>query len=130
MTLEHGAVASHGGMPKGPVESTGTAGKVRMASDHTRIGVLLVGAVLFVGCTTTERTAQLERAAESPDGSLMLMFDHPCPEGGPLDIRVDETDTEVVITATLTDGQIIDCMGDWTEVELDSLLGERVVIDG
>ncbi len=47
-----------------------------------------------------------------------------------LDILVEETDTEVVITATVTDGQILDCMGDWTEVELDSLLEERVVVDG
>ncbi len=36
----------------------------------------------------------------------------------------------MVITATVTDGQIFDCMGDWTEVELDSLLEERVVVDG
>ncbi len=98
---------------------------------HTRIGALLLGAVLFAGCTSTERTAELVRVMESPDGSLRLMFDHPCPEGGPLDIRVvDETDTEVIITATVTDGQIIDCIGDWTEVELDSLLEDRVVVDG
>jgi len=97
---------------------------------HTRIGVLLLGAVLLVGCTSTDRTAELVRVMESPDGGLSLMFDHPCPEGGPLDIRVEETDTEVVITATVTDGQIIDCIGDWTEVLLESLLGERVVVDG
>ena len=97
---------------------------------HTRIGVLLLGAVLLVGCTSTDRTAELVRVMESPDGGLSLMFDHPCPEGGPLDIRVEETDTEGVITATVTDGQIIDCIGDWTEVLLESLLGERVVVDG
>ncbi len=101
-----------------------------MAS-HTRCGVLLLGAVLFAGCTsTTDQTVELVRVVASPDGGLSLMFDHPCPEGGPLDIRVEETDTEVVITATVTDGQIIDCIGDWTEVLLDSLLGERAVVDG
>jgi len=97
---------------------------------HTRIGALLLGAVLFAGCTSTERTVELVRVVESPDGGLLLMFDHLCPEGGPLDIGVEETETEVVITATVTDGQIIDCIGDWTEVLLDSLLGERVVVDG
>ncbi len=107
-----------------------------------RLGMMLLVVVLAgAACSTSDVPRlgdQVPLLEGSDEGSgLRLVFDHPCPEGGPISIEIEETETEVVVTATVTDGQLIDCDGgsassdvSTTSVGLDDLLRDRTVIDG
>ena len=97
----------------------------------------VVMALAATSCSSPDQVAILS-ATHPADGGLRIVFDHPCPEGGPFAVDVVETDTEVVVTATVTDGQVLDCGGGFpvrsdvseTEVGLKSPLRDRTVIDG
>ena len=97
----------------------------------------VVLALAATSCSSPDQVPILS-ATHPADGGLRIVFDHPCPEGGPFVVDVVETDTQIVVTATVTDGQVIDCGGgspvssdvSETEVRLESPLRDRTVIDG
>ena len=102
----------------------------------TLLVVLATAALMLAACSSTEQVSLLQ-VFDTADGSgLRLVFDHPCPEGGPISIVVEETESEVLVRATATDTHVLDCGGSSssdvtaTEVSLDKPLGGRTVIDG
>ena len=102
----------------------------------TLLVVLATAALTLAACSSTEQVSLLQ-VFDTADGSgLRLVFDHPCPQGGPISIVVEETDSEVLVTATATDTHVLDCGGSassdvtTTEASLDTPLRGRTVMDG
>jgi len=72
---------------------------------------LVAVSVIASGCATSSDTVPISSAEVSNAGGLSITIDQPCPDGGAIDIEVDETTERVEITAMWSDAQMIDCDG-------------------
>jgi len=93
--------------------------------------------VFVVGCTSPDGTLRVDSAEVTNAGGLRVVIDQPCPEGGAINIAVEEAPDEIVVTASWSDSQLRDCDGGaahsdqrTTAILLSTSVGDRPVIDG